>query len=314
MKNLIWEVKYLANKKTGELDQLFLQIGTYRRSDEFKQLLEFVRKFPRIAPYNAMLLHMQKPGTQYVATVNEWWDRFRRWPKPGSRPLVILRPFGPVTFVFELGDTMGDQPFPSELLNPFEVKGHLQPYAYQTLTEYLKCEGIFFTEVENGTARAGSIKRSDGRLHDIIVSGNKEHTVKILFELLVNRTHPIETRFATILHELGHLYCGHLGTPNEKWWQDRRGLDLKVEEFEAECICWLVCERLGIQNPSAEYLSGYLEDNDQIPPISIDTVLKSVSVIEAMINGNKEPRKELIVSTRELSNRRKIKAVQESLL
>ena len=33
-----------------------------------------------------------------------------------------------------------------------------------------------------------------------------------------------ESRYATIVHELGHLYCGHLGTPNAKWWPDRLGL------------------------------------------------------------------------------------------
>ena len=32
-----------------------------------------------------------------------------------------------------------------------------------------------------------------------------------------------ESRYVTLAHELGHLYCGHLGTPNEKWWPDRRG-------------------------------------------------------------------------------------------
>lgn len=63
----------------------------------------------------------------------------------------------------------------------------------------------------------------------------------------------------------------------------------------AESVCWLVCERLGIKNPSAEYLSGYLDNNENIPVISIDTVLKSASKIEKMIKETKAPRKEIIV-------------------
>jgi hypothetical protein len=57
---------------------------------------------------------------------------------------------------------------------------------------------------------------------------------------------------------------------------------------------------MGIKNPSAVYLNGYLNDNDEIPDISIDTVLKSVAIIESMIKGSKEPRKEIILRTIEL--------------
>lgn len=71
------------------------------------ELLEFVKKFPHIAPYNAMLVHVQKPGSQYVCSASEWRNGYHRDIKPGARPLVILRPFGPVSFVFELLDTDG---------------------------------------------------------------------------------------------------------------------------------------------------------------------------------------------------------------
>ena len=45
---------------------------------------------------------------------------------------------------------------------------------------------------------------------------------KLLYNLVVNQNHTIEGKLATIAHELGHLYCGHLGSPNEKWWQARK--------------------------------------------------------------------------------------------
>ena len=102
------------------------------------------------------------------------------------------------------------------------------------------------------------------------------------YELLLNSNLSREARYATLAHELGHLYCGHLGTPQPKWWPDRRGLPLEIMEFEAESVCYLVCTRLGIDNPSAEYLAAYVRDYDTTPSISLDSVLKSSWLIEQM--------------------------------
>jgi len=53
-------------------------------------------------------------------------------------------------------------------------------------------------------------------------------------------------------------------------------------EFEAESVCYLVCTRLGIENPSAEYLAAYVRDYEATPPISLDAVMKSSWLIEQM--------------------------------
>ncbi|NHN29652.1 hypothetical protein [Paenibacillus agricola] len=296
----------MKNKSIPELDKLFLEIGTYRKSNELKELFEFVKKFPHIAPYNAMLIHIQKPGSQYVATAAEWEKKFNRNINPGARPLVILRLFGPVSFVFELSDTFGKAPFPEELINPFKVKGQVANVVFNRLINNLKSDGILYSEVDHGTSSAGFIQISSSQREGKILRSKKEIWVKILYEMVVNRTHPQETRFATILHELAHVYCGHLGTPNPKWWGDRRHLDKNEREFEAESVCWLVCERRGLKNPSAEYLNGYLKDNKEIPNISIDTVLKSVAIIESMLKSNKEPRKEIVKRINEIKQEKNV--------
>lgn len=284
----------MKNNSIPELDKLLIEIGTYRRSVELKELYEFVKKFPHIAPYNAMLLHIQKPGSQYVASAAEWKRRFNRTINAGARPLLILRPFGPVAFVFELSDTYGKEPFPEKLINPFKVEGTVSSFAFKKLISNLRCDGISYTESDYGTSSAGYIQKNKSKKEEKIVRGMKEIWVDILYNMVINRMHPLETKFATIIHELGHLYCGHLGTPNTKWWGDRHYLGKNEKEFEAESVCWLVCERMGLKNPSAEYLSGYLNYNEYVPNISIDAVLKSVAIIESMINGSKEPRKEII--------------------
>jgi hypothetical protein len=49
-----------------------------------------------------MLLQVQKPVLSYAASARDWKERFDRTPKEGSRPLLILWPFGPVALDFEI--------------------------------------------------------------------------------------------------------------------------------------------------------------------------------------------------------------------
>src|SRR5439155_9836033 len=106
--------------------------------------------------------------------------------------------------------------------------------------------------------------------------------VPLRYEILLNAQHSAEAKYATLTHELGHLYCGHLGTPNPKWWPDRRGLKIETREFEAESVCYLLSTRLGIVNPSEGYLANYVKDNQEVPAISLDGVMKAAGWIEQM--------------------------------
>ena len=55
-----------------------------------KDLLDFVVRLRNFAPFNAMLLQVQKPGPTYAASAVGWLARFDRKPKDGARPLLIL--------------------------------------------------------------------------------------------------------------------------------------------------------------------------------------------------------------------------------
>lgn len=45
------------------LDQLLTDSRLYTRSQDYKNLLEFVARMRNFAPFNAMLLQVQKPST-----------------------------------------------------------------------------------------------------------------------------------------------------------------------------------------------------------------------------------------------------------
>ena len=288
-----------AEKDIKALDALFQEVGTYKKSSELMELLNFIKKFPKIAPFNAHLLHIQKPGSRFVTYAPTWKNEYGRTIKPGARPLIILVPFGPVGYVFELEDTEGE-PFPEELLKPFKTEGTIPNTLFNTLIRNLPRKGILYIEADYGTTRAGMIEIADQKGRQFLYSykfKNKQHDVfaQILYNLCVNKNLSKEDIFATIVHELAHLHCGHLGAPYPKWWPDRRYIKHNASEFEAECVTWLICERLGLKNPSVQYLANFLDNNKTIPDISLDRVLKAAGDIENMTTKTITAEKEIIV-------------------
>jgi hypothetical protein len=60
------------------LDQLLADSRLYTQSEDYRQLLDFVVRLRNFAPFNAMLLQIQKPGLSYAASARDWRDRFQR--------------------------------------------------------------------------------------------------------------------------------------------------------------------------------------------------------------------------------------------
>src|SRR4051812_21693416 len=83
------------------LDQLLTDSRLYTQTTAYKELLDFVARMRNFAPFNAMLLQVQKPGLRFAASAFDWKIRFGRKPKEGVRPLLILWPFGPVALVYD---------------------------------------------------------------------------------------------------------------------------------------------------------------------------------------------------------------------
>ena len=261
------------------LDELFLHVADYRTTKRFNELLQFVSRFHFYAPFNAMLVHVQKPGTKFVAPAHKWRLAYGRTIRPGAQPLVILQPMGPVMFVFDVSDTEG-RPLPPEIENPFAVRAGKIGSQLSKSIENAKRDGIRITEARQGSQLAGCIGPT--RTANATLEIDKETTVPLRYELILNANHDESSRYATLVHELAHLYCGHLGTPNDRWWPNRRGLPHEIEEFEAESVAYLVCHRAGILPKSDQYLSGYLKRDGEIPNISLDCVLTSAGLIERM--------------------------------
>jgi hypothetical protein len=294
---LEWE----ARTTTRALDELFCFARQYRTSESYKALMRFVVTFPSYSPYNAMLVRTQMAGATFVAPAYRWGRDFGRLVKPNARPLVILQPMGPVMFVFDVSDTEPTEdarPLPPEVEKPFEVRGGRIGEQWPRTLENAKRDGVRILPRKEGSQSGGSIRTvADRGLPPMIFYAGKtaegkpkEVVIPVHYDLLYNEDASKESRYATLVHELAHLYCGHLGTPNEKWWPDRRGLDVQVEEFEAESVSYLVCRRLGLETPSEQYLTGYFSNFEEVPNISIDLVMKTAGLIEQMGRTRLKPR------------------------
>ena len=272
------------------LDEMFQYALRYTGSKEFEDLMRFTARFRMYSPFNALLAHIQMPGASYVAPAYRWARDYDRRIRPGARPIVLLRPGGPVMFAFDVSDTKplrGAKPLPRHVTDPFATSG--PGWAGSRLgwtAENAKRDGVLIAERDAGSQSAGQISEAEtGAFVSFqfrTLPKPESRDVKVRYELLLNAKHSPEDQYATLAHELAHLYCGHLGTPNLDWWPSRCGLSEKEEEFEAESVAFLVCRRLGIENPSLEYLSGYLKNDIPIPAISLNCVMKSAGLIEQM--------------------------------
>ena len=280
------------------LDDLFSLAKKYRASKDYLDLLKFIAEFRFYSPFNAMLIHVQMPGARFVAPPHRWL-RWGRRIKANARPLVILQPMGPVMFVFDVSDTepeKGAPPLPREVERPFEVlRGEVGSVLERTI-ENAKRDGVLVADREAGSQYAGEIRATTKREFLTVLTRERPSPVyqqiPVRYELLLNSRLSREAKYATLVHELAHLYCGHLGTPNPKWWPDRRRIPADVREFEAESVCYLVCSRLGIDNPSDAYLAGYVESNEETPPISLERVMAAAGLIEEMGRRRLKPRAE----------------------
>lgn len=277
-------------KELASIDRLFEEIRQYCTGAEFMEKLAFYIKFPYIGAYNAALVEQQRPGARFVLTARKWKKDHGRKIKRNARPVMILLPFYPVEFLFDISDT---EPIKENIyVDDNEViediiRCNTNYYAYDyDISYYMKHLEInlpkFGISYNNdyivGSERRAEITNSTD--DTIYVRVYKEAMVKYhsYYAISVDMKAKGADELALLFHELAHFFCRHIPS---SWWKGR-DLEIEVKEFEAETVSYLVCNRLGIKSDPKKYLANYVKNNNEIPPISLDAVFHAVDTIEQL--------------------------------
>lgn len=251
------------------LDQLLTDSRLYRNTKEYKSLLDFVVRLRNFAPFNAMLLQIQKPGLMYAASARDWRERFERRPKEDARPLLILWPFGPVALVYDVQDTEGkDLP---DGVNAFAAAGTMTTQCMERFVALLARKNVVTKWIDAGDGKAGAIRATER-------PADPKSAVK--YKVSINRNHAPAVQFATLAHELGHLCLGHLGPNKLLNIPDRPRPVLKDREIEAESVAYLVCNRNGVKPDSETYLSEFIAANTDIDSIDLYQITRAAGQVE----------------------------------
>ena len=256
--------KHERMEASAELDALFQHAVNLQDADAVCEFMEWMATVRTYSLFNLWLARLQRPGCGAIATRKRWSELGRRV-KSTATPIVILRPMGPVMVVYEVGDTFGST-LPESM---FDVHGSVEQADLDRLIKRATGQRIRITYAKMGMRLAGDARPNV--LGDLPTD----------FLIRLNDAHAAATQFATLCHELAHIYCGHCGQQHpDDWWRDRRGIfGVAEREFEAEGAAHLVLSRAGCKNKSADYLAGYAKRCD-MTKISMDTVIRAAARIE----------------------------------
>ena len=288
------------NPDEEDVNDLLYRVMEYRNSAKFRKLLNFCVHFRRLSPFNAMLLAVQRPGCEFALTAHRWQRDYGRVPKTDARPLIIIRPFGPVEYLFDVVDTVAIDPncgrVPEEVSGAFKFRQVVDPGLFHRLKSNLPLWGIKYEDMQTGGRYDGKLQvagKTDGNVTFFKKKNGRNRIPanwRAAYTIKTKSGMDDTAKFGTILHELGHLFCHHLQSGYVRKWPaklDRLTLPKNQEEFEAETVAWLVGYRVGLEIPSSyEYLSGYLDDGPngkEIPKFDFYAVFQAASEVEKLL-------------------------------
>lgn len=272
---MLFEENNFVNDKFT-IDELLRRSWRFRNTKEFTKFFDFIASFHHYSRYNTMLVYIQNRAVTFFGGVSFWKKKFDRTIKEDARPYIILAPNGPIMLVYDIFDTEGKDT-PDEFLEkglgtkPFEVKGKIGEKIYDRAIEEAKKWGIKI-----------SIKPLS-----YFNSGYVTTIFKGYLEICLKEGMSKEENFAVLIHELSHLFLGHTGHKQLHYYGKEKPIELlqrklsrTAEELEAETISFLICQKLGLQSRSAEYIAGYIKSDKDLIEFSYEIVIKTADKIE----------------------------------
>jgi hypothetical protein len=267
-----------AQPYQSSLDDLFARSRRFRRSNQFAAAVEFVARFREYSPFNNMLVYAQNPLTTHFATASHWRKTFGRTIKEDARGMLILAPRTPVLMVYDIADTDGP-PLPEQMRVFTRTSGRFNPALLDRTVKNCERDRIQVRRLPMGKLRGG-----------FATSRAREPGWKMRVGLRADLDDA--GAYAVLCHELAHIYLGHIGADRDGWWPFRLNVTEAVAEIEAESVSHIVCRRAGLRTRSAEYLSSFVEDSEELDAISLDLISRVAGRLEEMGRRLLPPRSE----------------------
>ncbi len=283
-----------AGERRGGMDELFASKVTYRKGGRFLQLLTRAAWFRAYGPYNALLAAVQRPDATCILPPSKW-RKYNRELRREARPIILLRPYSPITCVFDLADTRvirgREDRLPDDLAAPneFDPLEAVSDAVVRRMLARLPWWGILHETVPTGPAASGEIHLADGNEAEMAIPVRQDASVpwRPVYVLRTRAEVSATDLFAAVVRELARLFCHHLRSGYAKGWGDGRALKPDVEAFEADVVLWLVSRRLGVASPAYAALADYFEMQEEIPSVaSLDAILDAVAEIERMLEDD----------------------------
>lgn len=271
-------------------DELFASMPSLRRGRSLLQLLERMARFRAYGPYNALLVALQRPKARHVLTPRAW-KGCNREVKAGAAPIVLLRPFAPVVYVFDVADTRVIRGKVDRLPAACAEEGEAKPTSpvpealVGRLLARLPWWGIRHETLPTGPAETGELYLAEPVEPEIpvFVRGGDVVSWRPAYVLGTRVDVGPTERFTALVGALARLFCHHLRCGYERGWGGGRELSADVELFEVDLVVWLVCRRRGVASSVYGRLAQTLATNEPTPEFNPDIVLEAVSEVERML-------------------------------
>lgn len=278
-----------------DINELFRLIVEKKDSQELKHFLQFQKKNKHQSPFNNALIYAQNPRCVYYMTSDQWLKRHGCRVREDARPMIILFPFGPIKFVYDVSQVEGNKDIvENDFLNWWQEDKNNIITADIIEKTIRVCEKKYQIHLEHKDPK-------DYLEHHSLSTGGYVSSKKDLSDRPHIVLHPryddismdfIIEKYGVLVHEIGHVLLGHLGQQryfiNSKTGQskelcpERRHLERNVEELEAELVAWLVFNRFGIHKKSEEYMATWFLNKENMEKMDFALCLRTANKIFEM--------------------------------